>query len=122
MILKPPIAPMLAKLAETLPEKDYLYEPKWEGSGQLSFAARMTSVSKAAMGGHWIDISPSCTSYCGFAPLLAGREASSGDLSVLRGVRSACNQIALSDVVAADEASRRARAVLKRVPGFISRR
>jgi ATP-dependent DNA ligase len=37
LALKPPIAPMLAKLAETLPEKDYLYEPKWDGFRAIVF-------------------------------------------------------------------------------------
>jgi ATP-dependent DNA ligase len=36
--LKPPIEPMLAKLAETLPpEGAYLYEPKWDGFRALVF-------------------------------------------------------------------------------------
>src|SRR5689334_24932913 len=31
-LLEPPIAPMLAKIAETLPGSDgYLFEPKWDG-------------------------------------------------------------------------------------------
>jgi ATP-dependent DNA ligase len=37
LALKPPIDPMLAKLAETLPVGDYLYEPKWDGFRALVF-------------------------------------------------------------------------------------
>jgi ATP-dependent DNA ligase len=36
LVLKPPIEPMLAKLADALPE-DYLYEPKWDGFRALVF-------------------------------------------------------------------------------------
>jgi ATP-dependent DNA ligase len=39
-ILEPPIAPMLAKLADTLPENDYLYEPKWDGFRAIVFRGR----------------------------------------------------------------------------------
>jgi ATP-dependent DNA ligase len=35
--LKPPIDPMLAKLADALPVGDYLYEPKWDGFRALVF-------------------------------------------------------------------------------------
>ena len=36
--MKPPIEPMLAKLADTLPpEGGYLYEPKWDGFRALVF-------------------------------------------------------------------------------------
>jgi ATP-dependent DNA ligase len=35
--LAPPIEPMLAKLAEAMPEGDYLYEPKWDGFRALVF-------------------------------------------------------------------------------------
>ena len=35
--LAPPIEPMLAKLTETVPEGDYLYEPKWDGFRALVF-------------------------------------------------------------------------------------
>jgi ATP-dependent DNA ligase len=35
--LKPPIDPMLAKLADALPEGDYLYEPKWDGFRAIVF-------------------------------------------------------------------------------------
>jgi ATP-dependent DNA ligase len=35
--LKPPIEPMLAKLSDTLPEDDYLYEPKWDGFRAIIF-------------------------------------------------------------------------------------
>jgi ATP-dependent DNA ligase len=31
LAVKPPVEPMLAKLADELPEGDYLYEPKWDG-------------------------------------------------------------------------------------------
>jgi ATP-dependent DNA ligase len=37
LALKPPIDPMLAKLAETLPAGGYLYEPKWDGFRALVF-------------------------------------------------------------------------------------
>jgi len=37
-VLKPPIAPMLAKLADRLPEGDgWIYEPKWDGFRALAF-------------------------------------------------------------------------------------
>jgi ATP-dependent DNA ligase len=35
--LKPPIEPMLAKLAQTLPDKGHLYEPKWDGFRAIVF-------------------------------------------------------------------------------------
>ena len=35
--MQPPIEPMLAKLAEQLPEGDYLYEPKWDGFRAIVF-------------------------------------------------------------------------------------
>jgi ATP-dependent DNA ligase len=35
--LAPPIEPMLAKLADTLPEGDFLFEPKWDGFRALVF-------------------------------------------------------------------------------------
>jgi len=35
--IAPPIAPMLAKVAETIPEGDFLYEPKWDGFRALVF-------------------------------------------------------------------------------------
>src|SRR5687767_15399013 len=34
---KPPIEPMLAKLADELPVGDYLYEPKWDGFRAIVF-------------------------------------------------------------------------------------
>src|SRR4051812_38721538 len=36
-MLKPPIAPMLAKLADEVPVGDYLYEPKWDGFRAIVF-------------------------------------------------------------------------------------
>ena len=36
--LAPPIEPMLAKLAEALPEEgDFLFEPKWDGFRAIVF-------------------------------------------------------------------------------------
>jgi ATP-dependent DNA ligase len=35
--IEPPIEPMLAKLAETLPSGEYLYEPKWDGFRAIVF-------------------------------------------------------------------------------------
>jgi ATP-dependent DNA ligase len=36
--IEPPIEPMLAKLAEALPESgDFLYEPKWDGFRAIVF-------------------------------------------------------------------------------------
>ncbi|HET9091525.1 MAG TPA: ATP-dependent DNA ligase, partial [Acidimicrobiales bacterium] len=29
--VNPPVAPMLAKAAHSLPEGDFFYEPKWDG-------------------------------------------------------------------------------------------
>jgi len=37
--ITPPVAPMLAKVAETIPEGDFLYEPKWDGFRALVFRA-----------------------------------------------------------------------------------
>ena len=36
-VVKPPIEPMLAKLSETLPVGEYLYEPKWDGFRAIVF-------------------------------------------------------------------------------------
>ncbi len=38
--MKPPIEPMLAKLAEQLPAGDYLYEPKWDGFRAIVFRSK----------------------------------------------------------------------------------
>jgi len=35
--LEPPIAPMLAKIADALPEGEFLFEPKWDGFRSLVF-------------------------------------------------------------------------------------
>ena len=35
--MKPPVDPMLAKLADELPAGDYLYEPKWDGFRAIVF-------------------------------------------------------------------------------------
>jgi ATP-dependent DNA ligase len=40
LALKPPIDPMLAKLADALPVGDYLYEPKWDGFRALVFRSK----------------------------------------------------------------------------------
>ena len=37
MPVRPPLAPMLARLARELPVGDYLYEPKWDGFRCLAF-------------------------------------------------------------------------------------
>jgi ATP-dependent DNA ligase len=37
LVVRPPIAPMLAQLARELPVGDYLYEPKWDGFRCLAF-------------------------------------------------------------------------------------
>ncbi|HEX3943462.1 MAG TPA: ATP-dependent DNA ligase [Rhizomicrobium sp.] len=37
LALKPPVEPMLAKLADELPTGDYLYEPKWDGFRAIIF-------------------------------------------------------------------------------------
>jgi ATP-dependent DNA ligase len=37
LVLRPPIDPMLAKLAKSLPEEGCLYEPKWDGFRGLVF-------------------------------------------------------------------------------------
>jgi len=37
LAVKPPVEPMLAKLAEVLPEGSYLYEPKWDGFRAIVF-------------------------------------------------------------------------------------
>jgi ATP-dependent DNA ligase len=35
--ITPPVPPMLAKLAATIPAGDYLYEPKWDGFRAIVF-------------------------------------------------------------------------------------
>jgi ATP-dependent DNA ligase len=40
LVLKPPIEPMLAKLADALPVGDYMYEPKWDGFRALVFRSK----------------------------------------------------------------------------------
>jgi ATP-dependent DNA ligase len=41
MMVKPPIEPMLAKLAETIPDGgDYLFEPKWDGFRAIVFRGK----------------------------------------------------------------------------------
>ena len=37
LAVKPPLEPMLAKLADQLPAGSYLYEPKWDGFRALIF-------------------------------------------------------------------------------------
>ena len=37
LVVQPPIAPMLAKLADEVPTGDYLYEPKWDGFRAIVF-------------------------------------------------------------------------------------
>jgi ATP-dependent DNA ligase len=37
LAVKPPVEPMLAKLADELPAGDYLYEPKWDGFRAVVF-------------------------------------------------------------------------------------
>jgi ATP-dependent DNA ligase len=37
LAVKPPVEPMLAKLADDLPAGDYLYEPKWDGFRAIVF-------------------------------------------------------------------------------------
>jgi ATP-dependent DNA ligase len=37
LAVKPPLEPMLAKLADELPAGDYLYEPKWDGFRAIIF-------------------------------------------------------------------------------------
>ena len=38
--MKPPIEPMLAKLADQVPAGDYLYEPKWDGFRAIVFRGK----------------------------------------------------------------------------------
>jgi len=37
LVVRPPVEPMLAKLADDLPIGDFLYEPKWDGFRALVF-------------------------------------------------------------------------------------
>jgi ATP-dependent DNA ligase len=37
LVVKPPVEPMLAKLADELPHGSYLYEPKWDGFRAIVF-------------------------------------------------------------------------------------
>src|ERR1700751_6299092 len=37
--IEPPVEPMLAKLADELPEGSFLYEPKWDGFRAIVFRA-----------------------------------------------------------------------------------
>jgi ATP-dependent DNA ligase len=39
LAVRPPLAPMLAKLAKDLPTGDFLYEPKWDGFRAIVFRA-----------------------------------------------------------------------------------
>jgi ATP-dependent DNA ligase len=38
--VKPPVEPMLAKLADALPDGNYLYEPKWDGFRAIDFRGK----------------------------------------------------------------------------------
>ncbi|MGH7571379.1 MAG: hypothetical protein ACREMK_05995 [Gemmatimonadota bacterium] len=38
--IDPPVKPMLAKLTESLPDGDFLYEPKWDGFRAMVFRGR----------------------------------------------------------------------------------
>src|SRR5262249_46553128 len=38
--VKPPVEPMLAKLADELPVGEYLYEPKWDGFRAIAFRGK----------------------------------------------------------------------------------
>ncbi len=38
--VKPPVEPMLAKLADTLPTGKYMYEPKWDGFRAINFRGK----------------------------------------------------------------------------------
>src|SRR5918995_480624 len=38
--VKPPVEPMLAKLADQLPVGEYLYEPKWDGFRAIVFRGK----------------------------------------------------------------------------------
>jgi ATP-dependent DNA ligase len=38
--MKPPVEPMLARLAEDLPAGDYIYEPKWDGFRAIVFRGK----------------------------------------------------------------------------------
>ncbi len=40
LAVKPPIEPMLAKVSETLPDGDFLYEPKWDGFRAIVFRGK----------------------------------------------------------------------------------
>jgi ATP-dependent DNA ligase len=39
-VVKPPIEPMLAKLADELPSGEYIYEPKWDGFRSIVFRGK----------------------------------------------------------------------------------
>jgi hypothetical protein len=46
----PPVELMLAKLANEVPEGDFLYEPKWDAFGRWCSAVLTISSFKAATG------------------------------------------------------------------------
>ena len=60
--IAPPVEPMLAKLAEALPESGaFLFEPKWDGFRAIVFRGDADVLSRAGTCGRSIATSPSCT-------------------------------------------------------------
>ena len=63
--IEPPIEPMLAKLAERLPESgEFLYEPKWDGFRAIVFRGGQDVYMQSRDLGRSIAISRSCTTRC----------------------------------------------------------
>jgi ATP-dependent DNA ligase len=61
--LKPPIEPMLAKLAHTLPESGHLYEPKWDGFRAIVFRTMDQVYIQSRDLKPRIDIFPNCKTH-----------------------------------------------------------
>ena len=60
--IAPPIEPMLAKLADGLPEDgDFLFEPKWDGFRSIVFRGPSEVFIQSQTCDHSTDTSRSCT-------------------------------------------------------------
>ena len=81
--VRPPIEPMLAKLAAELPaEGGMLYEPKWDGFRALVFKTGNELLLQAGICGRSSDISRICTTPC--APVCRKAVCSTGKSSLRR--------------------------------------
>ena len=80
----PPIAPMLAQAAESIPEGDFLYEPKWDGFRAIVFRDGdelvITSRQEKPLGRYFPEVVE------GLKPLLPPRIVLDGEI-VIAGAR-----------------------------------